>query len=208
MTSAAVVARNAGRERRHDEAGAGRGRRELRQIFDVIDEGDVATAGLGERAHVVDHRARVGTLGEFGTGGRRDFGERIGTGTVEKSGMLHQLPPARRCFSYLCTVDDVEWTTARAFASPGSNRRQWATSAEAGVGDAGLRAVKLLEPGRGAEAEELRLVVAFFRQDLGEVHADRADRRVPHQAGANRRPDRRAVLEAGLPFHWRAIGQC
>ena len=55
--------------------------------------------------------------------------------------------------------------------------------------------VRTLSPRRSGRTA---LVVGLFGEDLGEVHADRADGRGPHQARADRGADGRAVGEAHL----------
>src|SRR5262249_42835334 len=57
-----------------------------------------------------------------------------------------------------------------------------------------------LEFGGGAKLEELGFVEIFFGQHVGEVGAERTDRRVPDQAAADRGAQRLGVLNINTQF--------
>ena len=84
--------RHARGEGGRDQAGGRPRRGELAQVFAVVQERDVAGAGVGERPHVVDESCGIGAGPELRADLLRQGLEPDGRRPLEKTGMLH-VPP-------------------------------------------------------------------------------------------------------------------
>ena len=166
-------------ECRREEARRGARVRQVDRILAVIEKRKIVLGSVGEGAHIGDLQGRVGAGRQLRIGRLGDVAEREWAGPLEETGMLHsRKPPPRRRSLLPMRMPSAGFEPIRApllALGPGTS-----------------------ELCRRAEAEELLFVVGLFGEDLGKVHADRADGRGPHQARADRGPDGRAVGEADV----------
>ena len=72
-----------------NEAGAGLGLGELRQIFRIVEKGYVVRAGRVERADIRDEGGGAAWVCEFGSAFRGDPGQRERAGAIVETWMFH-----------------------------------------------------------------------------------------------------------------------
>ena len=159
-------------------------RGELAQVLAVVQERDVAGAGVGEPLHVMDESARIGTGPELRADLLRQCLEPDGRRPLEETRDApchHELPRERAVPASAAAA--LQSSTARTACPPAD-----------------------LEAGRGAEADELLLVVGLLEKRLGDVQAQRAKRRVPQNAEPDRGTYRGGVGEADARVEHRHAG--
>ncbi len=78
-------------EFRSDETGGGGRLGEQRQIFRIVEEGEVPFACGIEGFHVLDGRIEIDVAGGRGAGGINHGAQREGAGALEKAWMFHQI---------------------------------------------------------------------------------------------------------------------
>lgn len=139
-----------------NEAGAGLGLGELRQIFRVVEKGDIGRTCRVERADVGDEGGGAAWVCEFSSAFRGDPGQREGAGAIVETWMFH----------VFVDFENDEGPASRGLRE--NSRRP------------------VLELGRRAEAEEFLFVEIRLGYDIGEVCAKRSDRRIPQQARTDR----------------------